>query len=793
MRWGSLITDWLEKHITAATSPALEDNSTSLPALTNFTPSDSGANHRSLQALIVQSDPDAARLLANFFTERGDQVWEATNLDEALTLVEKHKPSVALVDLHLPDNEWQAILQRLQQDYPAIGVIVTNRYPVLQREFRARELGARVVLRQPFTREWVENALRPFEIEPRVEPRGVAAVRAGLSGIRVPLRIKITLPYALLALLFAMIGAYLVSRVVLESIEDRFNQQLIEGGKLTADSMVQEENRLLATLRLLANTEGFSQAVTAGNAERLRAIALPLAINYREDAIEILDKQGVSVLSLRHEEGDEVEDYQDSRGENIFTRWDFVRNVLEGKVDASGDKYAGLARAPWGEYLYIAGPILDRDGELVGAILVGRSLRSLIRQIRQETLAQNVIYDLQGQPIISSLSSFGTVAPLTPDEVANLLTHQDNTSLRRVEAIASVTYSEIIGPWEARNGDDLGLIGTLLPQTFLVRTSQVTRLEIFLLVTIVFFLVIATGIYVANRITNPLLRVVEASAKVAYGNLDVQVEAVGNDEVADLARSFNYMVNELREASLYRDLLGRTVSLEIREQLRQTFGPNNLRLEGQAAVATVLMADIRSFTELSENAEPTMIMAWLNEYFGELVPIITSYGGVVNKLDGDAILAFFGVLPRLLPPEESAYLGCRAAVDMLKTIESINQRRLARNDPPFTTGIGLNTGPVAAGGLGNADRLHYTIIGDTVNATQRLEMLTRDFEESSAVMSENTFSLLGDRRHEFSIQPYGSRVLRGKSSEVAVYRLRPSVEMTSPILETSGERARHSG
>ena len=158
----------------------------------------------------------------------------------------------------------------------------------------------------------------------------------------------------------------------------------------------------------------------------------------------------------------------------------------------------------------------------------------------------------------------------------------------------------------------------------------------------------------AGLITRPLLRLVSASAEVAQGNLEVKVDASGDDELAVLAKSFNYMVAGLQEGSIYRDLLGRTVSPEVREQLRQTFTSGNLRLEGQEAVATVLMTDIRGFTTLSEKVDPATVFQWLNEYFGQLVPIITNYGGVVNKFDGDAMLAFFGTLPRLLSPKQSA-------------------------------------------------------------------------------------------------------------------------------------------
>jgi adenylate cyclase len=569
-----------------------------------------------------------------------------------------------------------------------------------------------------------------------------------------------------------MVGAYIVSRVILESIEERFTSRLIEAGKLAADWMVQEENRLLETLRLLANTQGLAEAVAAKDAERLRELVLPIGINSRNEAIEILDQQGRSLLSLRHQPGGNVEDYSSSQGDRIFTKWEFVQHVLAQRVDEQGDKYAGLAQAPWGNYFYVAGPILDDQSNQVGVILLGRSLATIVRRIQRDTLAHATIYDLKGQSLASTLS-FVEADPdssLPAQTLAGFKPQQNNSAVRHL-TVGSVDYSEIVGPWEVRGGDNLGLMGMSLAQTFLIHTSQWTRFQVFALVGTAFLLVIVVGVYLANQITRPLLQMVQASAEIAQGNLDVRVEPVGNDEVAVLSHSFNHMVSRLREGALYRDLLGRSVSPEVREELRQTFASGTLHLEGQNALATVLISDIRGFTPLSEKVDPPTILNWLNEYFGELAPLITSYGGVVNGFQGDALLAFFGILPRPLTPQESAHRACLAAIDMLKAIENINLRRAGRGEPPLITGIGINTGIVIAGGLGSVDRLHYTILGDTVNTTKRLESLTRQFGDSGAIISQHTVSALGEWSHTFHLEPLGAHLVKGKSEQLQVYRL----------------------
>ncbi|MBI3731878.1 MAG: HAMP domain-containing protein [Chloroflexi bacterium] len=724
------------------------------------------------RVLIVQSDSGSARVLAKFFQQRRDRLWRAGTADEALALMAQVNPELVVASLQLKEDSWLTLLQQIQQRFPQAKVIITTKYPDIERELRAKEQGARAILRRPFTREKLEGALAHIEKGEAV-PLEEAEGQSALPRVRIPVRIKITFPYAVLSLLLALAASYVISRVTLDTIEERFTNQVIEAGKLTSERMVREENRLLESLRLLANVQGASDGVLTENAELLRVLALPLAINAQDEAVEILNKQGIAVLSLRHRPGDRVEDYSAARGDN-FASWAFVQNVLQRRVDQGRDKFVGLARATWGDYFYVAGPVLDDNGKLAGAILIGKSVQTLARLIRQDTLAQTTMYDADGQIIASTLSFSQTESyTLAPEQVAALMQRQASASLTRDLSVSDISYTEILGTWKARGVEDLGVIGASLPQAFLVNASQITRLQIFLLVTIAIGLVIGIGLYLANRITTPLLQVVAASAKVAQGNLETRVDPVGNDEVAVLGHSFNYMVSGLREGSIYRDLLGRTVSPQVREQLRQTFASGDLRLEGQTAMATVLMADIRGFTPISEKVDSTTVMAWLNEYFGDLVPIIVANGGVVDTFVGDALMAFFGILPRPLESQESATLACRTAIEMLGAIERLNERRITRGEAPFITGIGVNTGTVAAGGLGASDRLHYTIIGDTVNTTQRLESLTRQFGESGAVVSESTVRALGAQQDEFKFQPLGAQSVKGKAEEVMTYRLRP--------------------
>jgi putative nucleotidyltransferase with HDIG domain len=368
-----------------------------------------------------------------------------------------------------------------------------------------------------------------------------------LSERWVSLRTKIILPYMLLALTLAAGVAYIGTQVVFDSIEERFVNQLIETGKLSSEWMAREENRLLETLRLLAHTEGIPEAIKIGDAERLRELAYPVAVNSFEEAVEFLDLQGIGILSTHHRMGEGIEDYDFTRGSEDFKQRAFVQKVLQGQSDSYGDKYAGLVRMGTKDYFYVSGPIFDDEGNLAGIILVGKSLHTLVREIWEETLARATVYDLDGQPIATT---FLEAQALDIEAVSGILARQDDESFTRDLYVSNIDYSEILGPWEARRGDDIGLLGVSFAKNFLVRLTQNTWLQILLIVSIAFLLVIVIGFLVSSHISQPILRLEQAASRVADGDLSVQVKPTARDEVALLTQRFNAMVSSLHRSKM---------------------------------------------------------------------------------------------------------------------------------------------------------------------------------------------------------------------------------------------------
>ncbi len=744
-----------------------------------------------LKVLLVQPNSQASQPLMRYLKDHGYQVYFAADLAQADAFIAKTLPQIVFLDIHFPGNDWATFLRRVQQLDNQIKIIITNKFPDLQREMLARNNGITVFLRQPYTVQWIESALRQALEKPQVKKKPVPGSPRNLPQVKFPVRFKITLPYLFLAVLFAIAIGLILNHVLLDSIRTRFYDDLQQTGRQAEDWFVQEEDRLLSTLRLIANSAGVADALQNTNAEQLRNLILPVAINAGEKDIVLLDKNGVAALSMRRKVDSGVTDYEFSSGEALFQQFEFVQQTLQAGVDMFGNKYAGLVLAPWGATFYVSGPIFNTSGELVGAVLIGNPLEALVKEIKLDVLGDVTFYHTSGQILASTIFDEYSSNPLDEAIVTQAMYVTGEVSPHRDISLKGEPFSEVLGPWEARDHSVLmGSLGVILPQTYLVETTRRTQIEVFLLIVLVILLVIALGFWLANRITHPLMKLVTASGDVAQGNLEVKLDSRGDDELAVVSQSFNYMVAGLQEGYIYRDLLGRTVSPEVREQLRQTFSSGNLRLEGQQAVATVLMTDIREFTSLSERTEPVTVLGWLNEYFSRLVPIINAHSGVVNKFDGDAMLAFFGILPRRLSPKMAARNACLAAVEILQTINELNIERIQRGDPPMTTGIGLNTGLVIAGSLGSTDRLHYTIIGDTVNTTQRIEALTRDMYDSSGILvSEATCSALSDVREEFLLESAGSHPVKGKAEQIVVYRLKPRADTLAGLRDKTSPRS----
>jgi class 3 adenylate cyclase len=183
--------------------------------------------------------------------------------------------------------------------------------------------------------------------------------------------------------------------------------------------------------------------------------------------------------------------------------------------------------------------------------------------------------------------------------------------------------------------------------------------------------------------------------------------------------------------------------------------------ETEKLEVTVLMSDIRGYSTIAERIDPSILAGQLNRHRAEMNRAILEQGGTVMQFVGDAVMAVFGA-PDPIP--DHAQRAVAAALAMHAAQEAVNQEWVEAACAPFGLGIGLSTGPVAAALLGSEERLEYTVVGDTVNLTQRLQQWA---EPGETVLSEPTYAALASPPASDYLDP---ALVKGRETPVVAYR-----------------------
>ena len=185
-----------------------------------------------------------------------------------------------------------------------------------------------------------------------------------------------------------------------------------------------------------------------------------------------------------------------------------------------------------------------------------------------------------------------------------------------------------------------------------------------------------------------------------------------------------------------RKVFGRYVADEIAEVILNEEGA--LSLGGQRCLVTILLCDLRGFTAMSEQLSPEDVVAALNTFLGAMTSVIMKYGGTVENLIGDSILAVFGI-PVKKPDDAARAVAC--AVEMQNTMDWVNEKNLENGLPELAMGVGLNTGEVVVGNIGSEMRMQYSVIGGPVNLAARIEGFT---SAGQILASETTINAVKD-------------------------------------------------
>jgi class 3 adenylate cyclase len=568
---------------------------------------------------------------------------------------------------------------------------------------------------------------------------------------------KITIPYLIVAAVLAGLGVYQVSRSFVSTLEERFRVQLQDASFRVADGFVEVEETHLAAIRSMAFTEGMPAAVSVQKLGEIRNLVYPQIVNNQLYYAAILDTAGNPLVSFSRT-GDALV-YSENQSTK-YALWPSVQNVLGGEIDEIGDKYSEIVAAPWGLSLYTTGPI-TRNGEVVGAVLVGTPFSALLPELAINSLSNVTIYDQDGLQVVSTFNDENI--PVLNDLVVQMLALPSDTAPTRNFVSASRGYVEAIDRVYLRAEPSGWFYGVALPETLVREIGMPTLLPLIATFILGMVVLIALGLVVAQLIAIPIFRLLSASEQVGAGDFETQLDVYADDEIGLLTAGFNKMVQELRQREKIRDMFSRMVSRDVSEAILE----GDVSLGGETRFVSVLFTDLRGYTSLSEIFSPTELILLLNQFFAIVEAAARKHQGSINNFGGDSVLAVFGA-PVERSPDVTLQQSLFAALEVRKGVVQLNAERIANGKPPLRYGIGINSGSVIAGNIGTEDRFQYTVIGDAVNVAARLQDISRQFPRTPILIPEEGVEIVQDQA-VFEFQYLGDFRLRGKGKPVPTY------------------------
>ena len=324
----------------------------------------------------------------------------------------------------------------------------------------------------------------------------------------------------------------------------------------------------------------------------------------------------------------------------------------------------------------------------------------------------------------------------------------------------------------------LYMAGTSVPMIILLGTLSFTVVSVepgstdalllgrnillFSFVLCILFVIISLRLnfLVGRSILEPIRKMLGIIQKIRDGDYTQRITVLSNDEIGILGDTGNEMIAGLADRERIRETFGKYVTPEIRDQILQ----GRIPVDGEKAEATLLFSDLRGFTSFVENNDPQEVIRSMKDYFTAMQHAIRTQKGLVLQFVGDEIESVFGVPLRYDGHAEKAV---RAALEMRRCLDELNDQRLREGKHPFKHGIGIHTGIVLAGNAGSEDRLSYALIGDTVNLASRIENLTKRLG-CDILISESTVKKL---RNEYPMIKEPPQMVKGYSKPVTVYRL----------------------
>lgn len=472
------------------------------------------------------------------------------------------------------------------------------------------------------------------------------------------IRGKIILPYVILTLVVAIVGTYVVTSLVASSLDERLTNQLLEAGRVVSDSLARREIAHLEAARVVAYTRGLAEALSAGDRDGVRKLALPAAAGLGVECLIVVDAQGHDTLQvLKQTDGS----LQVGINQVDTAKLWLVQTLLQaGDPNALPRRGLGLHPVNRRYYYFSAIPVGLGD-QVVGIVIVGTSLDTLLPYFKSTSVADVVLYLEQGRAIGTTFAvpedAADTTAVLdelsiSPDLYERNLNNTESTLGENVR-IHNRWYRLARSPLRVGR-DKLGVFAVALPSNFIISAGVTSRNTYALLFTIAMACVVLIGVLIAQRITRPLSQLVKTSQAVAEGDLEQRTGIGSTDEIGKLANTFDEMTGRLADRTRalekllqdYKEAAGRMRAIlasmsegVILEDLRGDLIPMNAAAQ---AILTELAADFRRnpLRELPKDRldEPPAFQPnpWLLDHrrFQVGKKVISTYSTAIRTDDG---------------------------------------------------------------------------------------------------------------------------------------------------------------
>lgn len=307
----------------------------------------------------------------------------------------------------------------------------------------------------------------------------------------------------------------------------------------------------------------------------------------------------------------------------------------------------------------------------------------------------------------------------------------------------------------------IGVVHLAMSELLVVMTVRQAAAKLLIATAVALLLGALVAIILARYLTQPIKNLVSGVMAIAAGDLNQKLRVNRKDELGELTAAFNEMASSLREKELIKGAFSTYVSSQVMEEVLKN--PGSMALGGARKRATILFADIRGFTAMSETMQPEDVVSIINSYLSVQTEIILRNGGMLDKFVGDCVMAVYGIP---LAKEDDALRAVRSALEIQAAVDAMNERRRAASEKTVTIGIGVNTGDVVSGNMGSKQKMDYTVIGDSVNLAARLESVA---EGGSILISEETYQLVSAQVVAERLTPL---VVKGKRDKVSVFRVK---------------------